>query len=267
MDLISVIVPIYNVEEYLCECVDSICSQTYRHLEIILVDDGSADGCSALCDDYVLKDGRIKVIHQTNRGLSAARNKGYEASNGKYIAFIDADDSISDNYIETLYRIITKNNAQIAACSYTRTQKELGSRTGAADYVIASEKMLREWHGRRKSIETVVWNKLYSRRAFNNVKGCKLFPEGKTHEDIYTSHLFVHNVETIAVTTKMLYYYRRRKDGISRTYTKETAKEDLEAQRARLRFFRKNRFCRAYLRLFVGHMLHGGMYVWRLLLD
>ena len=100
MDLISVIVPVYNVEEYMCECVDSVCSQTYRHLEIILVDDGSADGSPALCDDYALKDRRIKVINQRNRGLSEARNIGYEASNGKYIAFVDADDITFDTYIE-----------------------------------------------------------------------------------------------------------------------------------------------------------------------
>ena len=267
MDLISVIVPVYNVEEYMCECVDSVCSQTYRHLEIILVDDGSADGCPALCDDYALKDRRIKVIHQRNRGLSEARNIGYEASNGKYIAFVDADDITFDTYIEELYRLITKNNAQIAACAYTRVlrEPEAGDHANAESYVITSGKMLKEWHGRRKKIETVVWNKLYNRQIFADFKGGNIFPEGKTHEDVYTSHLLAATAETIAVTDKKLYYYRRREASISRACTKEAAKGDLEAQRARLRFFRENKFYGAYFRLLVGHWMHRGMYVWKAL--
>ena len=260
MDLISIIVPVYNVSEYLCECIESILVQTYRNLEIILVDDGSTDSCPKMCDDYALKDSRIKVIHQSNRGLSAARNEGYGVSNGQYIAFVDSDDIISDNYIETLHTLITTYNAQIAVCAYTRTVHELKAKIDAQDYVLTSQKMLKEWHGKRKNMETVVWNKLYYRQIFENFKNCKIFPEGKTHEDICTSHLFVDYADMIAITTQKLYYYRMRENSISRACSKTAAKADLDAQRARLDFFRERKLYRAYLRLLVGHLLHRGMY-------
>lgn len=260
MDLISIIVPVYNVGEYLCECVDSILSQTYQNSEIILVDDGSTDNCPELCDSYASRDSRIKVIHQVNQGLSAARNKGFEASRGNYIAFVDADDMIFGTYIEKLYSLIIKNDAQIAICSYTRAQNGLDEKTVVEEYILTSEKMLKEWHGKRKSIETVVWNKLYSREIFENFEHSKIFPEGKTHEDIYTSHLFVNLAETVAITNKKMYFYRKREKSISRTYTKEAAKADLGAQRERLRFFKERKLYGAYMRLLKGHWMHKGMY-------
>jgi len=259
VDLISVIVPVYNVSAYLCECIDSILAQTYQRLEIILVDDGSTDGSGEICDGYAIRDSRIRVIHQGNQGLSAARNKGYEVSNGKYIAFVDADDTVYSTYIEGLYRLIKEHNAQIAVCAYTRIPDELG--TGAdAVCKLSSKKMLREWHGKRKSIETVAWNKLYNRRIFEEFRNCKIFPEGKNHEDIYTSHLFADIAETIAITTQKLYYYRRRDNSISRTYSKEAAQADLTAQKARLNFFKEKKFYGAYMRLLAGHWMHKGMY-------
>lgn len=261
MDLISIVVPIYNVSKYLCECVDSILSQTYRNLEIILVDDGSTDDCPKLCDSYAQKDNRIKVVHQDNQGLSAARNNGFKASKGSYIAFVDADDTIFCTYIETLYMLIVKNNAQIGVCAYTRAQNDLDREMVAEDYTLTSKKMLKEWHGRRKSIETVAWNKLYSREVFGDFIDCRIFPEGKTHEDIYTSHLIVNTAETITITNKKLYFYRKRDESISRTNTKEAAKADLDAQRARMRFFKERKLYGAYLRLLKGHLLHRVMYM------
>ena len=261
MDLISVIVPIYNVESYLGECVDSICSQTYRNLEIILVDDGSTDDCPEICDRYALKDSRIKVIHQSNRGLSGARNAGYKASNGKYIAFIDSDDKISKTFIESLYALIIKNDAQIAACAYTHNSDVHAVKKRLLDCVLTSEKMLRAWHGKYKAIETVVWNKLYSRRIFESFEDCNIFPEGKSHEDIYTSHLFVNHAKKIAITAQELYYYRRRDGSISRMNSKKAAEEDLEAQRVRLDFFKQNKLYAAYLRLYMGHLLYKVKYI------
>ena len=108
--LISVVVPVYNVEQYIRECVDSIVSQTYCHLEIVLIDDGSLDNCPVICDEYAKKDSRIKVVHQKNGGLAKARNVGIENSSGEYITFIDSDDYIASNYIEILYRGIIENN-------------------------------------------------------------------------------------------------------------------------------------------------------------
>ena len=113
-DLISVIIPVYNVEKYINRCVDSVIHQSYTNLEIILVDDGSPDNCPTICDNYSKQDSRIKVIHKKNGGLSDARNVGIEHSKGKYITFIDSDDYISNDYVEILYKLITKYNSKIA---------------------------------------------------------------------------------------------------------------------------------------------------------
>ena len=109
-DLISIIVPIYNVEKYIKKCIDSIINQTYTNLEIILVDDGSPDNCGKICDKYKEKDDRIKVIHKKNGGLSDARNAGIDIATGEYITFIDSDDYVAENYIEVLYNLCKEQN-------------------------------------------------------------------------------------------------------------------------------------------------------------
>lgn len=119
-DLISVVVPIYNVENYIKKCVDSILSQTYKNLEIILVDDGSPDNCPQICDEYAQKDSRIKVIHKENGGVSSARNIGMENARGKWIAFIDADDWIEEKYFEKMLDRVKTNDADIVLCGYNR---------------------------------------------------------------------------------------------------------------------------------------------------
>ena len=114
-DLISVIIPVYNIEIYIKRCVNSIINQTYKNLEIILVDDGSTDNSGKICDDYEKKDARIKVIHKENGGLSDARNCGIEKSNGKYITTVDGDDFVTEKYVETLYNLIIENSADISS--------------------------------------------------------------------------------------------------------------------------------------------------------
>ena len=120
MPLISVIVPIYNVEKYLDRCVDSIINQTYKNLEIILVDDGSPDNCPQMCDDYAKKDSRIKVVHKENGGLSDARNVGMEVATGEYVSFIDSDDYISLDFYETLLETIVDNDSDIVECGVVK---------------------------------------------------------------------------------------------------------------------------------------------------
>ena len=112
-EVISIVVPIYKVEKYIKKCIDSIIEQTYKNLEIILVDDGSPDGCAKICDEYAKKDKRIKAIHKENGGLSDARNVGIDISTGKYICFVDSDDYIENNYIELLYKCIVENLVSI----------------------------------------------------------------------------------------------------------------------------------------------------------
>ena len=119
-DLISVVIPIYNVQEFLPKCIDSVINQTYDNLEIILVDDGSPDDSGYICDKYKAKDSRIKVIHKKNGGLSDARNVGIENSNGKYICFVDSDDIIHKDFIKCQYENIVKTRSDISVCLFER---------------------------------------------------------------------------------------------------------------------------------------------------
>jgi len=129
MPSVSVIVPVYQVEEYLSKCVDSILNQTFGDFELILVDDGSPDRCGEICDRYKAVDGRIRVIHQLNQGVSAARNNGVKEAKGEYIAFIDSDDWVDKNYLSVLYEMCVRGNAQISICTYINTN----SRTSKSD--------------------------------------------------------------------------------------------------------------------------------------
>ena len=122
--LISVIVPVYQVEQYLDRCVSSILEQTYDHLEVILIDDGSPDSCPRLCDEWAEKDPRVRVIHQENGGVSSARNAGLDAATGDYIAFVDSDDAIRPNYFETLYALLTEHQAELSICKMLVVDEE-----------------------------------------------------------------------------------------------------------------------------------------------
>lgn len=273
--LITVIVPVYQVYQYLSECVESLIHQTYTNLEIILVDDGSTDGSGSLCDEYARKDDRIRVIHQEHQGPSGARNAGLDLANGEYVAFVDSDDIVAPAYIEKLYQLLEKYHADIAVCAYRKGDgKELQSivermkignncqnDTRVTTFCMSSEQMLRQWHGRYKKYETVVWNKLYRRSVLhgnaNKNKNKIRFSEGRIHEDVLISHLIIGNARKIAVTTQELYLYRTREDSITtRTITREAIEQNLSAQRERMEFFRKKRYLRAYLNLWIGYALH-----------
>ena len=123
-DLISVIIPVYKVEEYLCRCVDSVLAQTYGNLEIILVDDGSPDGCPAMCDAYAGQDARIRVIHQENAGLSGARNAGIDAARGQWLAFVDSDDYLAPDFLECLYRACVDTGSELSVCRWIYVRGE-----------------------------------------------------------------------------------------------------------------------------------------------
>ena len=265
MKLISIIIPVYNVEQYLDDCIRSVQTQTYQNIEIILVDDGSTDQSGSMCDTYAGLDDRIRVIHQPNQGLSAARNTGFAASEGAYIALVDSDDVISPIYIQTLYDMLKNHNADIAACEYTQNEEELDTQyilDHDKAYKIDAPTMLRQWHGKRKRVETVAWNKLYKREILESMSP-EIFPTGKTHEDVYTSHLFVEKASGIVITDRKLYYYRKRDNSISRKRTKESIRQDLEAQQARLAYFREKKLYASYIRLLIGHLLHRVMYAWQ----
>ncbi len=262
---VSIIVPVYQVREYLDVCVQSVLAQTYTDLEIILVDDGSTDGSEKICDRYAETDERVRVVHQKNKGLSGARNEGLKLAKGEYIAFVDADDKVSPFFIELLYELAEKYHARIAVCSYEKGRELSGKIKRKKAYVVGSDKMLREWHGKRKKLETVVWNKLYHRSIFEVEKG-NVFPEGKLHEDVYVSHLFVQRAGRVAITGEKLYLYRTRTGSIKKSpVTEERVDQNLDAQRARLAFFEKEGMHGSCRRLKWGFGLHVMMYRWRLL--
>ena len=141
-ELISIIIPIYKVEEYLDECISSVINQTYTKLEIILVDDGSPDSCPKMCDDWAKKDSRIRVIHKTNGGLSDARNAGIEVATGEYIAFVDSDDYIKPDMIAKLYAALCKEEADISACGILSCEGKKETAWGCCSVVGHSEQIL-----------------------------------------------------------------------------------------------------------------------------
>lgn len=272
--LISIIVPVYQVKDYIEECVESLRAQTYKNLEILLVDDGSTDGSGVMCDEYTAKDSRVQVIHQENQGLSAARNAGLDRATGEYVAFVDSDDVVLPAYIEKLYALIRKYHADIATCAYIkcnagemeRLKSESINAVSVRNLCMSTNQMLRQWHGRYKKWETVAWNKLYCRSVFEGNSGRDRirFPVGRRHEDVLTSHLIVYNAQRIALTTQVLYLYRVRAGSIvAGMTTEENRKENLRAQRERMAFFKEKRYWRAYLNLLVGYVLHMGWFGWK----
>ena len=164
MPLISVIVPIYNVEKYLDRCVDSIINQTYKNLEIILVDDGSPDNCPQMCDDYAKKDSRIKVVHKENGGLSDARNVGMEVATGEYVSFIDSDDYISLDFYETLLETIVDNDSDIVECGVVKFYEDNSFDKYSDDLKVTNYDTVDGLEGliNENPFKQHVWNKLYN---------------------------------------------------------------------------------------------------------
>lgn len=215
-DVISIVVPIYKVEKYLEKCIDSIINQDYKNLEIILVDDGSPDRCPQTCDEYANKDERIKVIHKENGGLSDARNAGIKVATGKYIAFIDSDDYVTENYISTLLYTIKKYDADISACNYIKLYEDSGiekvkPKTNE-DLVMTNIEAMKDLFTLPNNSDVVAWNKLYKTSLFtqNNIE----FPKGKLHEDNFTTYKLYYYSNKVVFTNVPCYYYLQRKDSI-----------------------------------------------------
>lgn len=210
--LISVIVPIYKVEDYLDSCVQSIENQTYENLEIILVDDGSPDHCPAICDNWAERDYRIKVVHKENGGLSDARNAGMAVASGELISFIDSDDTIEPEFLELLYSALEENNADVAECAVSYVDEE--GRVLRRRYAAQTQTMDRMEALRRLVLEDgiyqTVWNKLYRRQAAIDIP----FATGKCNEDEFWTWQVFDRIEKLAVVQKPLYNYLQRNSSI-----------------------------------------------------
>ena len=215
--LISVIVPVYDVEKYLPKCLDSLLAQTWRNLEIIVVDDGSPDGSWDIMQDYARRDSRIQLRRQKNGGLSAARNAGLELARGEWIGFMDSDDYAAPEMYETLYRAATEHDAQMAVCSlaYVTPEGRPIPRTSpiTKDEVQTGREALQRLSGPQNWYYVTVMNRLYRRSLFENIR----FPEGRLHEDEFTAHLFYWQCERVAFVKKALYYYVQRSGSIMHT--------------------------------------------------
>ena len=216
MDLISVIVPVYKVEPYLDRCVESIVNQTYKNLEIILVDDGSPDNCGAMCDAWAAKDSRIRVIHKENGGLSDARNAGMAVATGEYLAFVDSDDWLDITYVEHLYLLAQKYNAQIVACDVQIVFDETSlNATGSGSIVAYTPEEALKALIEGRTFRAVAWNKLYQKDLF--IGEC--YPVGKNHEDEFTTFRLIDKAQQLIYFDKTLYYYRQRPNSIMNTYS------------------------------------------------
>lgn len=204
LPLISIIVPVYNVKNYLEKCLQSICGQTYKNLEIILIDDGSSDGSGELCDLFAQRDGRIRVIHQTNAGQSAARNRGLAIAQGELLGFVDSDDWIEPDMYEFLYRLLKENEADISICSHCR-DKDGGS---VVKYASGKQFVFTRDEGIRalavdKHIRNYVWDKLYKRCLFSDIA----FPLNRIFEDIAISYQVFYKAENIVMRDLPKYHY------------------------------------------------------------
>lgn len=220
---ISVIIPVYKVEKYLDECVASVLAQTYRNLEIILVDDGSPDRCPFLCDEWASKDNRIKVIHKENGGLSDARNAGIEIAQGEYIAFVDSDDWIVPEMYEHMMRALIRESADICACGIMTCYPDRKVCWGCKEYLCGdSETFLRLlYHNTQYPV--AAWNKLYRRECWKTLR----FPIGKICEDAFTTYRLLDSAERIVQIPEFLYCYRIRPQSImTSSFTKQKMDEE-----------------------------------------
>ena len=206
--LLSIIVPVYDVENYLQKCIDSILAQTFTDFELILVEDGSPDDCPALCDAAAAKDARIRVLHQKNGGLSAARNAGLDVARGEWIGFVDSDDYIAPEMYEKLYRAVQQTGADFALCDYAEVD-EAGTPSNARTHVVIPQKIFTERELLQNAYLTmmqVAWNKLYRRTIFAQLR----YPVGKLNEDIFMSPDICLQAQKAVVVPEALYYYVQR---------------------------------------------------------
>jgi glycosyltransferase involved in cell wall biosynthesis len=236
--LISVIVPIYMVQDYLGKCVKSIRNQTYDNLEIILVDDGSKDDCGKMCDEFAKEDERIRVIHKVNGGLSDARNAGIEVAKGKYFVFIDSDDYIHPQMIECLVKPVEEGQADMSVCEYTNVRDDdepvMDEISDPETIIIESTADKRQYFLCETYVKfTVAWNKLYPRGYFENVR----YPKGKIHEDEFTTYKLLEKADKVAYITTPLYYYVQRGSSIMGEGFSKKSLDRFEALDQRINYY------------------------------
>lgn len=240
--MISVIIPIYNTEKYLIRCIESVRNQTYKDIEIILIDDGSIDGSVEICDRYETIDFRIRVFHEKNKGAAAARNLGLDVSRGEYIFFLDSDDYLDNNSLEIMFTKISSSKADMVVGDYAIVNEygvELvnnGHKSVLSDCEISGKQFLIKNCIEVEKTLVCVWNKLYKKEIFDNLR----YESGKLHEDEHAFHKICGKCKSVAIIGKVLYFYTQRKDSLIGNYEYERGVDILEAYLNRAIYMKKS---------------------------
>ena len=233
---ISVIVPVYKVEEYIDRCIRSIVEQAYRQLEVILVDDGSPDKCPEICDQWAKKDPRIKVIHKKNGGLSDARNAGLEIATGEYVAFVDSDDWILPDMYEKMLNAIKDEQADICACGIRSCYEDHEATWGCNEYSVKDSTQILDMLYSDTKYPVAAWNKLYKRECWKDLR----FPVGKICEYAFTTYQLVHNAKRIILVPDAFYCYTVRPFSIMTSAFSLKRMNEEEAWRKNYQFIKIN---------------------------
>ena len=212
--LVSIVVPVYRVEAYLPRCINSLLEQTYRNLEIILIDDGSPDNCPEMCDCYAMQDARIKVIHQKNGGLANARNVGLAAATGEYLAYVDSDDWVDKLYVEKLVNLLKLNDADMATCHELWTDD--------ANAIIHHSKEQAKIYNTQQALEAMLYQRDYDVSAHGKLYKTRIckphpYPTGMLFEDLGTTYKIVANCKRVVCSNQQYYYYFQSPNSIVRS--------------------------------------------------
>lgn len=260
MERISVVIPVYKVEQYLERCVQSVLDQTHTNLEIILVDDGSPDQCGAMCDEFAKKDRRIRVIHQENRGLSGARNAGTDVATGDYIAYLDSDDYVDKTMYEQLLRVLKQYDADIAECGYrwVKPDRTLDrENTGTVDTYTNIEALEKLYFGDQMfgGLSIVVWNKLYRRELMDGLR----FEQGLINEDVGFTPRIIYRAKRIAKLNLNLHNFYHSPNSISRSSYSIKNTDVIKIKKGLMQYYRQiglQRYCDYIHAACVGDMQH-----------
>lgn len=236
MPKISIIVPVYNCEKYISNCINSILEQSFKDFELILVDDGSSDRSFEICESFAKKDNRVRAIHQPNSGVSRARNRGLDEAKGEYIGFVDGDDCVDKEMYERLYKNLADNNADISICGIVNcfvkkdgTTEKVRQSPVDGFWIFSGEQALKEaLQSRLYSVNPV--NKLFKRELFDKLR----YPEGKISEDAFLIPVVISKAGKVVYDSKPMYYYLRRENSITTSNFSDSGWDVVEAYKNHL---------------------------------
>lgn len=254
--MISIIVPVYNVEKYINKCIDSLINQTYKDLEIILVDDGSTDSSGKICDEYKKKDKRIKVIHKINGGLSSARNEGIKIAKGNYLGFVDSDDYVNIKMYEILMDCAKEYELDIVQCKFNwfNDEDEIKKEKNERINLIQCKgiESLRKLYNKDYTENIVVWNKIYRKELFDDI----IFPVGKINEDEFTTYKLFGKCNKVGYIEDKLYNYRKTPNSITNSKFSGKKIDILDALIERKNYFKNKDENDLYIKTVEYSLIH-----------